>query len=182
MVESESRSYVVLNEILNAFFVFQESIKVEPHLFFSLFFFFCTGPFICVLMTELLSHTFTSFQVSTAVSAHFVVHWISFQTLISTRKTARVSQLGRSQIEVHYSSRVLIYLKSVIIWLCQRLKMLLHPFENLYVGFEVLTAMVTNSIFWYITPCSPHNWATLFPGFKYGDLALQVRGVSNLRQ
>jgi hypothetical protein len=27
-----------------------------------------------------------------------------------------------------------------------------------------------------------YNWATLFLGDKYGDLALQVGGVSNLRQ
>jgi hypothetical protein len=33
-----------------------------------------------------------------------------------------------------------------------------------YVGFEVLTAVVTNSVVWYITPCSPYNWATLFLG------------------
>jgi hypothetical protein len=27
-----------------------------------------------------------------------------------------------------------------------------------------------------------YNWATLFLGHKYGDLTLQVGGVSNLRQ
>jgi hypothetical protein len=82
---------VVLNEILNAFFVvFQESVKVEPHLSLSLF--FGAGPVICVLMTELLSHAFRNhvrhIQVFTAVSAQFVVHWSSFGTLASSHEIA----------------------------------------------------------------------------------------------
>jgi hypothetical protein len=32
------------------------------------------------------------------------------------------------------------------------------------------------------TQCLGYNWATLFLEDKYGDLALQVRGVWNLRQ